>query len=109
MPSVLVETSFISNAQEEKLLRSDAYRQEIAEGIADPVRWTLEQLKTRFPAMVKQAGYEEIAERIDQQVVADHLPGLEPEITADLCGMLSGSAYAHAGFRTSLFCCNTQC
>jgi hypothetical protein len=37
------------------------------EGIADPVRWTLEQLKTRFPSMVKQAGYEEIAEKIDQQ------------------------------------------
>lgn len=37
MPSVLVETSFISNAQEEKLLRSDAYRQEIAEGIAEGV------------------------------------------------------------------------
>ena len=43
------------------------------EGIEDSVRWTLTQLKTRFPAMVKQAGYEEIAERIDQQVVADHL------------------------------------
>lgn len=37
MPSVLVETSFISNASEEKLLRSDAYRQKIAEGIADGV------------------------------------------------------------------------
>jgi len=36
------------------------------EGVEDPVRWTLEQLKTRFPAMVKQAGYEEIAEKIDQ-------------------------------------------
>jgi len=30
-------------------------------GVEDPVRWTLEQLKTRFTAMVKQAGYEEIA------------------------------------------------
>ena len=38
------------------------------EGIADPVRWTLEQLKTRFPAMVKQARYEEIANTIDQRV-----------------------------------------
>ncbi len=37
MPSVLVETSFISNANEEKLLRSATYRQEIAEGIADGV------------------------------------------------------------------------
>jgi len=52
------------------------------EGIADPVRWTLEQLKTRFPSMVKQAGYDEIAERIDQQAIADHLTRLEPEILA---------------------------
>ena len=52
------------------------------EGVEDPVRWTLEQLKTRFPAMVKQAGYEEIAERIDQQAIADRLTQLEPEILA---------------------------
>ena len=52
------------------------------EGIADPVRWTLEQLKTRLPSMVKQAGFEEIAGRIDQQVVADHLTRLESEIIA---------------------------
>ena len=27
------------------------------EGVEDPVRWTFDELKTRFPAMVKQAGY----------------------------------------------------
>jgi hypothetical protein len=32
--------------------------------------------------MVKQAGYEEIAETIDQQAVADQLTRLEPEIIA---------------------------
>jgi hypothetical protein len=52
------------------------------EGVEDPVRWTLEQLKTRFPSMVKQAGYEEIAARIDQQAIADHLTRLESEILA---------------------------
>jgi hypothetical protein len=52
------------------------------EGVEDPVRWTLEQLKTRFPAMVKQAGYEEIAEKIDQQAIADQLTRLEPVILA---------------------------
>jgi hypothetical protein len=52
------------------------------EGIEDPVRWTLEQLKTRFPAMVKQAGYEEIAETIDQQAITDQLSRLEREIIA---------------------------
>jgi len=52
------------------------------EGIEDPVRWTLDQLKTRFPAMVKQAGYEQIAEKVDQQAVADQLTRLEREIIA---------------------------
>jgi hypothetical protein len=52
------------------------------EGVEDSVRWTLEQLKTRFPAMVKQAGYEEIAERIDQQAITDQLTKLEQEIIA---------------------------
>ena len=52
------------------------------EGVEDPVRWTLEQLKTRFPSMVKQAGYEEIAEKIDQQAIADHLTRLERQIIA---------------------------
>jgi hypothetical protein len=50
------------------------------EGIEDPVRWTLEQLKTRFPAMVQQAGYEEIAATIDQQAITDQLTRLEREI-----------------------------
>ena len=52
------------------------------EGIEDPVRWTLDQLKTRFPAMVKQAGYDEIAETIDQQTITDQLTQLEREIIA---------------------------
>ena len=51
-------------------------------GVEDPVRWTLEQLKTRFPAMVKQAGYEKIAGRIDQQAITDQLTRLEREIIA---------------------------
>jgi hypothetical protein len=50
--------------------------------VEDSVRWTLEQLKTRFPSMVKQAGYEEIAKKIDQQAIADQLTRLEPEIIA---------------------------
>jgi hypothetical protein len=52
------------------------------EGVEDPVRWTLDQLKTPFPAMIKQAGYEEIAANIDQQAIADPLTRLEPEILA---------------------------
>ena len=52
------------------------------EGVEDSVRWTLDQLKTRFPAMVKQAGYDEIADRIDQQAITDQLTRLEWEIIA---------------------------
>ena len=52
------------------------------EGIDDSVRWTLEQLKSRLSSLVKQAGYEEIAERIDQKAITDQLTRLEPEIVA---------------------------
>jgi hypothetical protein len=52
------------------------------EGIEDPVGWTLEQLKTRLPSMVADAGYDEIAKRIDQQAIADLLHEFEPEIRA---------------------------
>lgn len=52
------------------------------EGVEDPVRWTLDQLKTRLSLMVQQAGYDEIAAKIDQQAIADQLTRLEPEIIA---------------------------
>jgi hypothetical protein len=52
------------------------------EGIEDSVGWTVEQLKTRLASMVTDAGYEEIAKRIDQQAVAEHLSRFEPEIRA---------------------------
>ena len=52
------------------------------EGIEDPVGWTLEQLKTRLPSMVTEAGYDEIANRIDQQAIADEHRQFEPEIRA---------------------------
>ncbi len=52
------------------------------EGIDDPVHWTLDQLKTRFPALVRQAGYGDIAATIDQQTVADQLTRMEAEIRA---------------------------
>ena len=52
------------------------------EGVEDAVRWSFVHLKTRFPSMVKQAGYEKIAAKIDQQGIADQLIRLEPEILA---------------------------
>jgi N-acetylmuramoyl-L-alanine amidase len=44
MPSVLAEVSFISNPQEEKLLRTPEYRQQIAESIFGGVRSYSESL-----------------------------------------------------------------
>ncbi|OQX55368.1 MAG: hypothetical protein B5M53_04350 [Candidatus Cloacimonas sp. 4484_209] len=37
MPSVLVETAFITNPEEEKLLKQESFRKKIAEGIADGI------------------------------------------------------------------------
>ena len=52
------------------------------EGIEDNVRWTLDQLKTRLPSMVTEAGYEEIAKMIDQKAIADRLSQVEKDILA---------------------------
>ena len=55
-----------------------------AEGISDPVRWTLEQLKTRLPSMVAEAGYGDIANAIDQPAIAQSLTRVEKDIFAKL-------------------------
>jgi N-acetylmuramoyl-L-alanine amidase len=45
MPSILVEVSFISNKMESKRLASPAYRQKIAEGLADGVQKYISEIK----------------------------------------------------------------
>jgi len=55
-----------------------------AEGIIDPVRWTLEQLKTCLPSMVAEAGYSDIAKTIDQNSIALSLAQVEKEILAKI-------------------------
>jgi hypothetical protein len=55
-----------------------------AEGITDPVRWTLEQLKTRLPSMVAEAGYDEVAKTVDQTAIAQSLSRVEKDIFAKL-------------------------
>ncbi len=51
MPSVLVEISFITNGQESKLLRNAAYRQRIADALADGIRRYQKTLKTGKPVL----------------------------------------------------------
>jgi len=45
MPSILVEVSFISNKMESRRLASPAYRQKIAEGLADGVQKYISEIK----------------------------------------------------------------
>ena len=53
MPSILVEISFITNAQEGTLLKSGAYRTQIAQGLAEGIRKYRQSL-TRRPAIASQ-------------------------------------------------------
>ncbi len=46
MPSVLAEISFLTNAQEARLLRTQAYRQQIAEALFEAIRKYQTSLKT---------------------------------------------------------------
>ena len=62
----------------------DAAHDMKSEGIADPVRWTLEQIKTCLPSMVAQAGYDDLAKTIDQQAIARSLSKVEQEILAKI-------------------------
>ena len=55
-----------------------------AEGITDPVRWTLDQLKTRLPSLVAEAGYADIAKTIDQQAIAQSIARAEKAILAKI-------------------------
>ena len=53
-----------------------------SEGIEDPVRWTIDKLKTQLPSLVAEAGYEEIAKRINQKEFAHGLSRVEQDILA---------------------------
>jgi hypothetical protein len=43
----------------------------------DPLDWTLSQLREKLPAMVKRAGYEELAAQVDMDALAPTLDELE--------------------------------
>ena len=44
----------------------------------NPVGWTLQQLRNSLPAMVRRAGYEDVAAKIDPDLIAKKLDELEP-------------------------------
>ena len=45
----------------------------------NPIGWTLNQLRTRLPEMIKRAGYEDVANRLDSKLVATKLDELESQ------------------------------
>ncbi len=49
-------------------------------GISDPLAWSLTQLKTQLPAMIRKAGYEEMARTANPEAVAAALKEIEKEL-----------------------------
>lgn len=43
----------------------------------NPINWTLEQLRTRLPAMLERAGYEQVAQQLDCDLVVEQLAQVE--------------------------------
>jgi N-acetylmuramoyl-L-alanine amidase len=54
MPSVLAEISFLTNAQEARLLRTTAYRQRVAEALFEAIRKYQSSLKTDSKVATQQ-------------------------------------------------------
>ncbi len=50
MPAILVETAFISNPQEERLLRSEDFQEELVDGLADSVMDYVETYERKVTA-----------------------------------------------------------
>ncbi len=45
--------------------------------VPDPIAWTLERLSNHLQDMIREAGYDHVAERVDQGAVAAALPEVE--------------------------------
>jgi N-acetylmuramoyl-L-alanine amidase len=56
MPSVLAEMSFVTNREDAALLKTGAYRQQIAEALADAVLRYQESLKKRRTSTTAHVG-----------------------------------------------------
>jgi N-acetylmuramoyl-L-alanine amidase len=54
MPSILAEVSFLTNSQEAKLLKSNSYRQKIAQALFEGVRKYQASLKTGLAVAAQQ-------------------------------------------------------
>jgi hypothetical protein len=50
------------------------------EEVPDPVAWTLAQLAGNLVSMIRTAGHDSVAERVDQEAVAEAIPRVEAAI-----------------------------
>ena len=67
-----IEKSYIYGPEKDnKLFRMDP----TVDG--NPIGWTIKQLRTVLPAMLREAGYPEIADKVDLKVVAEALAEVE--------------------------------
>src|SRR6476661_217213 len=58
----------------------DDHRKLSPEEVPDPVAWTLAQLSGNLVSMIRTAGYEEIADRVDGDAVTAAIPQIESAI-----------------------------
>jgi hypothetical protein len=55
----------------------DDHRKLNPQEVPDPMAWTLAQLSGNLVSMIRTAGYEAVADRVDQEAVADAIPRIE--------------------------------
>jgi hypothetical protein len=58
----------------------DDHRKLSRDEVPDPVAWTLAQLSGNLVSMIRTAGYDELADRVDSDAVAAAIPRVEAAI-----------------------------
>jgi hypothetical protein len=58
----------------------DDHRKLSPEDVPDPVAWTLAQLSGNLVSMIRTAGYDQVADRVDGDAVTDAIPRIEAAI-----------------------------
>jgi hypothetical protein len=60
----------------------DDHRKLHPQEVPDPVAWTLAQLAGNLASMIRTAGYDPVADRVDADAVGDAIPQVEAAIQA---------------------------
>jgi hypothetical protein len=60
----------------------DDHRKLNPQEVPDPVAWTLAQLAGNLASMIRTAGYDPVADRVDSDAIAAAIPQVEAAITA---------------------------